>query len=455
MYNLPMQKRFNRIWAIPVTGLLLVGLYFSPPIHSRLAWRVENLGTQIKFFFNPPDEVVFQPGGTTNLTIETVIATTRAEYLLTLTPKATITLLATSTPKPGPTLKPTITSTPLPASVILKGVIYVDQRNRWNYCGPANLTMALNFWSWKGTRDDVAKVIKPGENNPNKDFIERGKIDKNVMPYEMVDFVNDTTIFHALYRSGGDLNLLKSFISAGYPVIVEKGYYERDSNGTVSWMGHYQFVTGYDDASRIFIVQDTYLDGPNFKIDYDKFAEGWRNFNYLFMVVYPSDSEQKIHDLLGAWSDDQWANQHALDVANEEINKLKGFNAYFAWFNKGTSHVQLQQYVDAAIAYDQAFSIYATLDIAKRPYRMLWYQTGPYKSYYYSARYADVINLAKITLDSVSGGPYLEESLYWRGMAYYMAGKTDLAIDDYRNALNIHPQWIPATQALQDLGVQP
>ena len=135
------------------------------------------------------------------------------------------------------------------------------------------------------------------------------------MPYEMVDFVNDTTIFHALYRSGGDLNLLKSFISAGYPVIVEKGYYERDSSGTVSWMGHYQFVTGYDDTTKKFTVQDTYLDGPNFKIDYDKFVEGWRNFNYLFMVVYPSDSEQKIHDLLGTWSYDRWATQHALDVS--------------------------------------------------------------------------------------------------------------------------------------------
>jgi tetratricopeptide (TPR) repeat protein len=455
MYNLPMQKRFNRIWLIPVAILLLIGLYYIPPIHSRLAWRVDNLRAQIKFFFNPPDKVVFQPSGATKLTIETVIGTTRAEYMLTLTPQTTITPQATSTPKPGSATKPTITTTPLAASVILKGVKYVDQRNRWNYCGPANLTMALNFWGWKGTRDDVAKVIKPGENNPNMDFIERGKIDKNVMPYEMVDFVNDTTEFHALYRSGGDMTLLKSFISAGYPVIVEKGYYERDASGIVSWMGHYQFVTGYDDTAKIFIVQDTYLDGPNFKISYDKFAEGWRDFNYLFMVIYPADSEQKIHDLLGNWSDDKWANQHALDIANEEIGNLSGFNAFFAWFNKGTSHVQLQQYVDAATAYDQAFSIYATLDTAKRPYRMLWYQTGPYKAYYYSARYADVINLAKITLDSVSGGPYLEESLYWRGMAYYMAGKTDLAVDDYRTALKVHPKWIPATQALQDLGVQP
>ena len=455
MYNLPMQNRFNRFWAIPVTFLLLLGLYYIPPIHSRLAWRVDNLRTQIKFFFNPPDKVVFQPSGPTNLTIETVIGTTRAEYLLTLTPQATITPLATSTPKPGPTLKPTVTSTPLPASVILKGVKYVDQRNRWNYCGPANLTMALNFWGWKGTRDDIAKVIKPGEDNPNKDFIERGKIDKNVMPYELVDFVTDDTEFYALFRSGGDLNLVKRFVAAGYPIIVEKGYYERDANGSVSWMGHYQFVTGYDDATKKFLVQDTYLDGPNFKISYDEFVEGWRDFNYLFMVVYPPDSEEKISELLGTWSDDKWANQHALDTANEEINTLSGFGAFFAWFNKGTSHVQLQQYVDAATAYDQAFNIYGTLDTAKRPYRMMWYQTGPYKAYYYSGRYADVINLATITLDSVSGGPYLEESLYWRGMAYYMAGKTDLAINDYRAALKIHPKWIPATQALQDLGVQP
>ncbi|MBI5352178.1 MAG: C39 family peptidase [Chloroflexi bacterium] len=448
-----MRKRL--IWIIPAALLLMIGLYYIPPIHSRLAWRVDDLRAKIKHYFNPPSEVVFQPSGAADLSIETVILTTRAEYLLTLTPRATLTPLATSTPSQGPTAKPTITSTPLPVSVILKGVKYVDQRNRWNYCGPANITMALNFWGWKGNRDDVAKVIKPGENNPNMNFIDQGKIDKNVMPYEMTGFVSDNTDFNALYRVGGDMNLLKGFISAGYPVIVEKGYYERDANGSVSWMGHYQFVTGYDDAVQSFIVQDTYLDGPNFKIKYDEFYEGWRDFDFLFIVVYPPDSEQKVHDLLGNWSDDEWANRHALDIANEEITTQSGFGAFFAWFNKGTSHALLQEYVDAASAYDQAFSIYATLDNVKRPYRMLWYQTGPYKAYYYSARYADVIDLATITLDSVIGGPYLEESLYWRGMAYYMSGQTDLALDDYYAALKVHPNWIPATQALQDLGVFP
>jgi tetratricopeptide (TPR) repeat protein len=119
--------------------------------------------------------------------------------------------------------------------------------------------------------------------------------------------------------------------------------------------------------------------------------------------------------------------------------------------------VALFQYADAAIAYDFAFSVYADLDANNsiRPYRMMWYQTGPYKAYYYTNRFADVINLADTTLNDTIAEPVLEESLYWRGQAYYMAGKTDLAVKDYRAALKVHPYWKPAIQALQDLGIQP
>jgi tetratricopeptide (TPR) repeat protein len=86
---------------------------------------------------------------------------------------------------------------------------------------------------------------------------------------------------------------------------------------------------------------------------------------------------------------------------------------------------------------------------------MIWYQTGPYKAYFYSGRYTDVINLANTTLGTPLDGPNLEESLYWRGQAEYMTGDTNAAIADYRAALKIHPAWLPAIEALQDLGVQP
>jgi tetratricopeptide (TPR) repeat protein len=160
--------------------------------------------------------------------------------------------------------------------------------------------------------------------------------------------------------------------------------------------------------------------------------------------------------LLGPLADEQQAARHALDVARSEAQSLSDIDQYFAWFNVGTSHVALLEYADAGIAYDYAFNLYANLDVedSVRPYRMMWYQTGPYKAYYYTNRFSDVINLADTTLHETIAEPVLEESLYWRGMAEYMAGKTDLAVKDYRDALKINPNWIPATSALQDLGLQ-
>lgn len=449
-----MKAKFNKYWLIPLALALGLGFYYLPPIHSRLAWRVDAVRTQIKYFFNPPDEAVFQPSGETSLTIETVIATTRAEFLLTLTPQTTSTL----TPTQGPALKPTITSTPIPNAVNLEGVTYVDQHERWNYCGPANLTMALNFWGWKGNRDDVAKIVKPGSGDLKVNFIDRSKADKNVMPYELVDFVNENTEYRALMRQGGDLTLIKRLIAAGFPVVAEKGYYEHDTTGKISWLGHYLFTTGYDDTRGGFIVQDAYTKpGKNLLSDYVTYQEGWRSFNYLFMVVYPADREDEVMAVLGSWADETWAAQHALELAEKEILTLNDNNLFFAWFNKGTSHVALKQYADAASAYDQAFALYAKWDTKTndRPYRILWYQTGAYFAYFYSARYQDVINLADTTLNDTTLTPTLEESLLWRGRAYYMIGNTQAAIDDYRAALKVHVNWLPAVQALQDLGLQP
>ena len=453
-----MKKRtkFNKYWLIPLALVLAIGIYYLPPVHSRLAWRVDAVRTQIIYFFNPPGEIVFQPSGETNLTIETVIATTRAEFELTLTPQATQTL----SPTLGPSLTPTVTSTPLPKAVNLDGVIYVDQHERWNYCGPANLTMALNFWGWPGNRDDVAKVVKPGSGDLRVNFIDRGKADKNVMPYELVDFVNENTKYHALVRQGGDENLIKRLIAAGFPVIVEKGYYEHDTTGKISWLGHYLFTTGYDDARGGFIVQDAYTQpGKNLLSDYATYLDGWRAFNYLFMVVYPADRESEVMTLLGSWGDENWAAQHALELAEKDILTLNDNNLFFAWFNKGTSLVALKQYADAAVAYDKSFSVYAKWNTEKqdRPYRIMWYQTGPYFAYFYSARYRDVIDLADTTLTDPASKEErtLEESLLWRGRAYYLSGNTQAAVDDYRAALKIHVNWLPAVQALQDLGFQP
>ncbi len=337
----------------------------------------------------------------------------------------------------------------------MDGVVYVDQHGRWNYCGPANLTMALNYWGWTGDRDDVAAVVKPGVQDPSLDFIQQGRWDKNVMPYEMANFVVDQTEFNVLTRYGGDLEVVRRMIASGYPVLVEKGYYEADYTGKVAWLGHYLFTTGYDDTTEEFIVQDAYLEpGKNMRVSYDEYMDGWRSFNYLFMVIYPPEEELAVYETLGQYADPNWANERALQIAEEDIQTMEDINLFFAWFNKGTSHVQLLQYVDAATAYDQAFSLYADLgnDDTQRPYRIMWYQTGPYWAYYYSGRYQDVINLANTTLNDTISEPTLEESLYWRGMAYQALGQTNEAIADYWETVRLNPNFGPGWAQLQELG---
>jgi tetratricopeptide (TPR) repeat protein len=398
---------------------------------------------------NPPDEAVFRPEEQQQLDIAVtaMIQTLQA----TLTPQSSVSLPVTPTPQTGPTAKPTITSTPLPVTAMLKDVKYEHQHGRLNYCGPANFSMALTYWGWDGNRDVIGKAVKPVDK------------DKNVMPYELQEYIMDHVPgMTSVVRYGGDLETLKRLVAAGYPVVVEKGIYELDVNGKYGWMGHYAFVTGYDDMQDLIIYQDTYQPagsepGENRKINIPTFIEGWRAFNYVFVVVYPVEKESEVLALLGPLADDEQAARLALMVAQSEAQTLADIDQYFAWFNVGTSHIALFQYADAAIAYDYAFNLYANLDVedSVRPYRMMWYQTGPYKAYYYTNRFADVINLATTTLNDTISEPVLEESLYWRGQAYYMAGKTDLAVKDYRDALKVHPQWIPATQALQDLGFQP
>ena len=150
-----MQPRFSRIWAFPISILILIGLYYVPPIHSRLAWRLESLRTQLKYMVNPPDEAVFLP------TQQAQVNLAVTKMILTL--QATLTPAAASTPQPGPTLKSTITTTPLPATVMLEGIKYEHQHGRLNYCGPANFSMALTFWGWNGNRDVIGKAVKPGD----------------------------------------------------------------------------------------------------------------------------------------------------------------------------------------------------------------------------------------------------------------------------------------------------
>ena len=189
------------IIAIPLLCLLSIAAYNLPPVESRLAPRVDQLRTRIVYALNPPEEAVFIPQEqVTEVAVNSPTPSPTPNPTATATPEG-----PTNTPLPSPTA--TLTPTPLPEFVALDGIQYEDQHNRWNYCGPANLSMALTFWGWDGDRDVVGAYVKPSDK------------DKNVMPYEMEDFVEtQTNGMGALTRMGGDLDLIKSLIAAGFPV---------------------------------------------------------------------------------------------------------------------------------------------------------------------------------------------------------------------------------------------
>ncbi|PWH17666.1 MAG: hypothetical protein DDG59_07765 [Anaerolineae bacterium] len=320
----------------------------------------------------------------------------------------------------------------------------MDQHGLWNYCAPANLAMALSYWGWSGDRLDTGKWLKPYSK------------DKNVMPYEMAAYVNENTDLKAIVRVGGSLDLVKSLVANGFPVLAEKGTWIRDISGVVSWMGHYAVITGYDEASQQLITQDSYFT-PDYLVPYDKFTGEWRSFNYTYILIYPPDQESQIQSLLGSDWDTTTNYLNAAQKASNEIFALEGVDRFFAWFNRGTNLKELQDYGGAALAYDEAFATYNTLpeDRAVRPYRILWYQTGPYFAYFYVGRYYDVLNLATTAINAALDEPAIEESFYWRGMAKQALGDISGAIADFKLALKYHPDFEPAVYQLNQLGVTP
>jgi len=441
-----MRYRFLGVALLAIFFICLASLlvYQWPPVHQRLAWRVDTLRAQIRYALNPPEQEVFVPEEQQALMEAMVNATLHALTPLALQgdqPATTATPSPTPlsmTPTPSPSPSPTVIPTSIPEKVALSGIVHEYQK--FNNCGPANLSMALSYWGWQGDQFVTRAYLRPSYEID----------DKNVNPFEMVDFVNKNTDLNALFRVGGDLETLKRFNAAGYPVIVEKGLQLPDEY----WLGHFQIISGYDEPNSQFMVYDSYIGVDyGYPVPYQEIQTYWQNFNYVYVVIYPAERQDEVMRLLGPQADETYNYQYAAQKAREETTTMNGRDLFFAWFNLGTNLVYLQDYPAAAEAYDTAFAIYPDIPEKDRPWRTLWYQVGPYPAYYYTGRYQDVINLAGTTLTHVDK-PVLEETYYWRGLAREALGNRDEAIVDLKRAANLNPHSTDALEQLHRLGVE-
>jgi len=400
--------------ALVIIGLLI---YQIPRVNRLVGYRLDIAKTYIQKLIHPVSNL---PTPAVKNEAEIPDPAVTIESSPTLTPEPTLTPMFTPTA--------TLVPTPIPAQIQLAPPEYDEIRDKqdWNNCGPATLALYLRYFGWEGDQFDISDVIKPTRD------------DRNVNVEELVYYVrNKTGWLNAEFRVGGDVETLKRLIGAGIPVMIEetfttdRKYWPEDDR----WSGHYLLITGYDDAVQEFTVHDSEA-GPNQKMAYTVLEENWQSFNRVYIMAYLPETEEDIKRALGEdWNVD--INRQKALASAEAAAQSDPENA-FAWFNVGSNLAYFEKYNEAAAAYDTARTI-------GLPQRMLRYQFGPFMAYFHSLQTDEVLTLTKFALGITRTS---EEAMLWRGWAEYRNGKSELALNYFRDALRIRPDYVDAIYAI-------
>ena len=394
------------------TGMLVLAilLYQIPAINNRIAWRYEVAKTFARNVINPVGNV---PTAVRNS------ISTKAPDIPSTSPTALPTIMETAIPA---------TPTPfrIPTQARLESPPYEKQTP--NNCSPAALSMMLHMFGWNGSQKDISDVIKPVNGDRNMNLEELAYWVRNYAGWLRID-----------YRVGGEPETFKRLIAAGYSIIIEgTTSLNPDDSGWPDddlWAAHYLLLTGYDDATRTFVAQDTYR-GPDGKISYEQIDTDWKPFNYLYLVVYLPEQEEQIKSLLASdWDLDQ-NRQKALDIA--KATTIADPSDALAWFNLGSNLVYFERYDEANVAYDKARE-------PGLPQRMFRYQFGLFIADFQTNRIDDLLALTDYALQRTEMS---EEAWLWHGWALYRKGDIPGAITDWRKALTIRPGYEDALYAL-------
>ncbi len=287
-------------------------------------------------------------------------------------------------------------------AVTLDGITHAWQT--WNNCGPATLSMLLSAYGSTLDQAIIGAALRGHED------------DKNVGPDELAAYAQAQG-FQAEVRVGGTADLLRLLLSNGMPVLVETWHEDEPGDG----LGHYRLLTGYNDAEGYWLAYDSYdaanlvaPDGPyrGIRLPYAEFDDDWRVFNRTYLLIHPPDRAEAVAAMMQDEGTGTAMWQAALATANAET--AANPDDAFAWFNTGTNLVALGDDAGAAAAFDRALAL-------GLPWRMLWYQFGPFEAFHAQGRYAETLTLAEKTIAS---GADIEELHYWRGMALAAQGAT-------------------------------
>ncbi len=335
-------------------------------------------------------------------------------------PSAEIPVMDSPVPSPSPaqSVAPKSDIKQPSTSALLHSQQYVYQT--YNNCGPATLSMLLDFYGLNFTQQQIADQLRPF-NNP-----QGYNDDKSVTLDEMASFATNQNLA-AFKRANGDLDKIKKLTTNGIPVI------------TITWIdekggfGHYRIIKGYDDLKQE-IIQDDSIFGQEKRVSYGEFMRLWQVFNYDYLVIVPAEKSELVKNILGEEADERVAFVNALKRSLAEQSN-------FAVFNQSINYYYLGQYDKSIQSFEQVQS--------KIPYRLIWYQLEPVLAYQKNKNFDKVFSLTQQIIQS--GNPSFSEIYQIRGEVYLEQSDKVQAKKEFEKALLYNKNYQPAKLSLSQI----
>jgi tetratricopeptide (TPR) repeat protein len=343
------------------------------------------------------------------------------------------------TPTPGITwfieeLQPTI-SPLLPygesgnsAAIIPPVFEYQDYQND----GPAVLSAVLRFFGKHESQYLIAKSVKPDYLDPNVSF------------EELELYVGETyPEFGCIVRINGNIEILNNLILAGLPVVIrietEKGFSAWEGDDRID--SRYILVTGYDNASNLIFFQDPFK-GDQQSVSSEKLMSDWYPYLREYLVVYPTEKEPVVQQILGDSREKKSNLNNALEKFRTDSDMLP--ENIFTWLNTAIVLVREEQY-------ENAWNIYKSTLNLNLPQRYFLYNPSLYTAAFRTGNADELTTLTGFTLRINS---HSEESWLWKGWANILRGELEDAKSCFQKALSIRPNYRDAVYALKFLEKQ-
>jgi tetratricopeptide (TPR) repeat protein len=278
------------------------------------------------------------------------------------------------------------------------------------------------------TQAQIAEALKPN------------KADKYVQPQELLDFLNKQPGIKSIQRENGTVDLLRSLLSNGIPVIIQQWL---DTEDTVA---HYRVLRGFDNARNILIFNDSLADHPSVEVSPEAQDRLWKAWDRRYFPVFTAQNEALVMAILGADANAAENFSQALDAA--EQYSLKNPADADAWRNLGYLRYAGNECKEAMAAWNKlSFLLKAGVE---GPYsKFLWYQLWPVECSNRLGNYSQALQLVKPALDSAK---VYGEARYEKAVALLGMGRKAEAIPELKLALLDDPNYAAARDLLDRLG---